>query len=277
MSPVSRTTLKALAQPLIIVCMSYAGMARAQDLSGFDCLIEPRAVVDVGTRDQGVLEAIDVDRGDVIEKGDVLAQLESGVERLAVQLARARAELKAGIEARRVNVAYLARQLKNVDDLYKKKALPFQEKDRAETDLALAKLQLREAEENIRLSAIELERAREALARRTIRSPINGVVMQRLIAPGELVDERPILRVAQIVPLNVEVIVSVEFYNRIQPGMSAEIRPLMPGDLVRRATVIAIDPVVDAASNTFGVRLELPNEDLKIPGGLRCDIRFDVP
>lgn len=273
----TRTILKAFAHSLIIVCMSYGGTARAQDLSGFDCLIEPHAVVDVGTREQGVLEVIEVDRGDLIEKGDVLARLESGVERLAVQLARARAELQAGLEARRVNVAYLARQLKNVNDLYEKKALPFQEKDRAETDLALAKLQLREAEENMRLSVIELERAQEALARRTIRSPINGVVMQQLISPGELVDETPIIKVAQIEPLNVEVIVSVEFYNRIRTGMTAEVRPLMPGDLVRTATVTAIDPVVDAASNTFGVRLELPNTDLKIPGGLRCDIRFNVP
>lgn len=264
-----------LVMPLIL-CAGFATAVRANTaaLSGFDCLIEPYAVVDVGTREQGVLESIEVDRGDVIEKDQVLAQLESGVERLAVKLSQARAELRAQLEARRVNVAYLARQLKNVDELYQKKALPFQETDRAETDLNLARLQLREAEESMRLSGIELERAKEALARRTIKSPINGVVMQRLLSPGELVDERPILRVAQIVPLNVEVILPVDFYNRVRTGMTAEIRPLMPGGIVRSATVTAIDPVVDAASNTFGVRLELPNQDRAVPGGVRCEIRF---
>lgn len=266
-------TLPALLSIALISLVPFAG-SYAVELSGFDCLIEPYSVVDVGTREQGVLEELNVDRGDVIEKEQVLAQLESSVEKLAVQLARARAELRASLEARRVNVGYLARQLKNVSELYEKKALPFQEKDRAETDLALAKLQLREAEENMRLSAIELERAEEALARRTIRSPIDGVVMQRLISPGELVDERPILRIAQIVPLNVEVIIPVDYYNAITMGASAKIRPLMPGGLVRTATVTAVDPVIDAASNTFGVRLELPNEDRKIPGGVRCEIQF---
>jgi hypothetical protein len=38
--------------------------------------------------------------------------------------------------------------------------------------------------------------------------------------------------------------------------------------------VTVVDRVVDAASGTFGVRLELPNPDYKLPGGLKCDIRF---
>ena len=40
------------------------------------------------------------------------------------------------------------------------------------------------------------------------------------------------------------------------------------------ATVTAVDPVVDAASNTFGVRLELPNLDRAVPGGIRCEVSF---
>jgi RND family efflux transporter MFP subunit len=248
--------------------------AAASELSGFDCLIAPYAVVEVGTREQGVLEDLEVDRGDAIEKGQVLARLESGVERLAVQLARTRAEMTANLEARKTNVAYLARQLKRVDDLYQKKALPFQERDQAATDLALGKLQVRESQENMRLSAVELKRAEEALSRRTVRSPINGVVMERLIAPGELVDERPVVKVAQIVPLNVEVILPVEFYDGVVLGMKADIKPLIPDGGTHVATVTAVDPVVDAASNTFGVRLELPNQDRAIPGGIRCEVRF---
>jgi multidrug efflux pump subunit AcrA (membrane-fusion protein) len=35
-----------------------------------------------------------------------------------------------------------------------------------------------------------------------------------------------------------------------------------------------VDKVIDAASNTFGVRLELENPDYAIPGGIRCNINF---
>jgi hypothetical protein len=48
----------------------------------------------------------------------------------------------------------------------------------------------------------------------------------------------------------------------------------VPGGTAQRARVVVVDRLIDAASNTFGVRLELPNEDYAIPGGLRCDVRF---
>jgi len=270
--------IRGLARTSTITCglllVGFLQPVWTAELSGFDCLIEPNAIVDVGTREEGVLAEVEVDRGDVIEKDQVLAQLESKVERLAVQLARARAERHASMDARRVNVAYLVRQLNRIVDLVSKEMAPAQEKDRAETELALAKFQLQEAEEDKRIAEIELKRAKEALARRTIRSPINGVVMERLISPGELVDERPIIKVAEIVPLSVEVIIPVDHYRAIKLGMKAEILPRVPDVGPREATVVAVDPVVDAASNTFGVRLELPNQDRTIPGGIRCDVRF---
>jgi hypothetical protein len=40
------------------------------------------------------------------------------------------------------------------------------------------------------------------------------------------------------------------------------------------ATVKVVDRVIDAASGTFGVRLELPNRQRAIPAGARCRVRF---
>ncbi len=44
---------------------------------------------------------------------------------------------------------------------------------------------------------------------------------------------------------------------------------------VRPATVIVVDRVIDAASNSFRVRLELPNPDNALPPGLRCKLEFE--
>ena len=66
----------------------------AADYSGYDCLIEPNAVVDVTTREDGVIEEVSVRRGDTIKKGQDLARLESNVEKVAVDIARARAGMK---------------------------------------------------------------------------------------------------------------------------------------------------------------------------------------
>ena len=44
---------------------------------------------------------------------------------------------------------------------------------------------------------------------------------------------------------------------------------------VRTANVIVVDRVIDAASNSFRVRLELPNPDNALPPGLRCKVEFE--
>ena len=57
-------------------------------------------------------------------------------------------------------------------------------------------------------------------------------------------------------------------------GMVAELRLSAPLEAVYQATVDAIDPVIDAASDTFRVRLVLPNPGNAIPAGIRCSVRL---
>ena len=124
------------------------------------------------------------------------------------------------------------------------------------------------------MARLELKRAEQILENRTVRSPVDGVVVERMMSPGESAENRPIVKIAKIDPLNVEIIVPVDYFGSIQVGMQAEVTPRYPGANVQRATVTVVDRVVDAASDTFGVRLLLPNPDYEIPGGVRCGIRF---
>lgn len=243
---------------------------------GYDCLIEAHAVVDVSTRETGVLENLAVSRGDIVKKGQELASLDSGTEQLAVELAQARAEMTAKMESKDAGLAYLLRQQKRIDDLFAKKATPFHEKDKADTDVMLARIELRDEQETLQLAQIEKRRAEHYLARRTIHSPVDGVVVKNLLDPGESVEDRPVMTLAQVHPLNVEVILPVKLYGQVKVGDVAEIKPMVPGGETVRATVIIVDRVVDAASNTFGIRLELPNPEYSIPSGLRCDINLQA-
>ena len=88
------------------------------------------------------------------------------------------------------------------------------------------------------------------------------------------------MTIAQIDPLNVEVVVPVSEYGTIKKGMRAEVRPEYPVGGVYTGKVTIVDRVVNAASGSFGVRVELPNANLAIPSGLKCNVRFkarDVP
>jgi membrane fusion protein, multidrug efflux system len=55
------------------------------------------------------------------------------------------------------------------------------------------------------------------------------------------------------------------------------VRPNQPIGGSYNAVVSIVDAVFDAASGTFGVRLNLPNPDYRLPGGLRCHVDFNVP
>ncbi len=105
-------------------------------------------------------------------------------------------------------------------------------------------------------------------------SPLNGVVTKRHYSPGEFVQDEVILELAQIDPLRVEVAVPVSLYGKVTVGMEAQVEWEAPVLGTYTARVEVVDPVVDAASGTIGIRLQLPNPDGKLPAGTKCTVRF---
>jgi multidrug efflux pump subunit AcrA (membrane-fusion protein) len=81
-------------------------------------------------------------------------------------------------------------------------------------------------------------------------------------------------RLAEIGTLYVEVVLPVGAFGEVKPGMPVEVKPEIPRGTTHRGTVAVVDKVLDAASSTFGVRLELPNPQLKIPAGIHCTANF---
>ena len=256
--------------------LTLGGDPQAQDRSGFDCMIEPHSVTDVSTRAEGVLDEILVKRGDIVRKDQVVAKLESSLETITLEFASARAQMKGEVEASRATLAYMLRQRVRITELYEDKAISFNEKDKADTDVRLAETELQVALDNQRLMQIERERAAQQLELRSIRSPVDGVIVEILLVPGESVEDRAreIMTIAEVDPLNVEIILPADHFGAVQIGTEAEITPLLPGAEVQFAAVTVVDRTIDAASNTFGVQLQLENKEHAIPGGIRCDIRF---
>jgi len=246
-------------------------LARAQTL---DCLVNPYLVVAVSFSTEGVLDAISVDRGDLVKEGQVLATLESSVEKATVALASARARVESALKSNQVRLDFGMRKFTRTDEMYQKNLVPLKELDEAETQKVLAELGILEAKENRQIAELELERARAALGQRTLKSPVNGVVTERLLSPGEFVRGTPIVKLAQLHPLRVEVIAPVALLGKLTPGMTAEVVPESPIGGVHPAKVTVVDRVVDAASGTFGVRLEVPNPSYRLPAGLKCKVRF---
>ncbi len=258
--------------PLVLVFL--AAQSPAVDIPQLDCVVEPHMVVDLSTQIDSIVATMHVERGDLVVKNQILVTLDSGVEQAAVESARARAAAGAGIRAGEVSVAFAERREERVQTLYQENAVSSDQADEAATDTRLAQSQLDQAEEASRLAQLEFHRAEEILRRHTIRSPIDGVVVQRYLSPGESVRFQPMLRLAQIDPLRVEVIVPVSVFGKIRVGQRAIIQPESPMVGNYPAEVAIVDRVADAASGTFRVALDLPNPDYRLPSGLKCMVQF---
>ncbi len=232
-----------------LVASGAAAQATSKPGGPLDCLLEPHMVVSVGSPVDGVLEQVMVDRGDVVRKGQVVARLRSGVESASVELAKSRVE-------------FGRRKVERNEALFEKQLISAQERDEMVTEA--------------RLHEAELKKDTEVLKLRTIHSPIDGVVVERRLAPGELIrsDKSVVLRLAQINPLNVEVVAPADLFGSIRLGATGNVslKPLLPG--AYPAKVVVVDKLIDAASGTFGLRLQLPNPNHRIPAGIKCSVEF---
>ncbi|MGH8679424.1 MAG: efflux RND transporter periplasmic adaptor subunit, partial [Burkholderiales bacterium] len=215
--------MKKLSACLILTVLAPLG--RAAD---FDCIIEARQNVEIRSPVEAVIESVRVSRGDLVKKGDILATLESGPERAALEFAKSRASMRGEIKAAEARLALAQKKLIRAEELYKQNFISVNARDEAEAEHSLATEELRRARENQNLAELEAQRAKEVLRLRTIVSPFTGVVVEVLLKPGEFGAtsiKDPIMRLAEIDPLNVEVILPVSMYGKIKVGQRATVMP----------------------------------------------------
>lgn len=244
----------------------------------FDCVIDASETVKIGSPIPGVFEEVLVNRGDSVKQNQIIARLESSVETTTVALNRFRAESTAKIDAQQQRVALANARLERSTQLVKNKIESQDKYEERRADAAVAMQDLLREEQERRLAQFELERSEALLRQRTIRSPVEGVVVEKKLSAGEYIhQEGYVVTVTRLHPLYVETFPPTSTYGQITIGMTATVRPDAPIGGSHSATVSVVDRVFDPSSSTYGVRLTLPNLDRALPGGQRCKVAFDMP
>ena len=246
--------------------------AAAQSL---DCVVEPEMQVKVGSPIATTLESVDVKRGDTVTKGQVLARLVSGVEVADVALAEARARSTAEIDSRRSRLDFAQGDLLRGTKLLVGANIAPQKVDELRTNYLVAQQDLVTAELNHQIAILDLARSQALLNARIIRSPVDGLVTQRSLVPGEFVhQDNNIVVLAVISPLHIQAYPPVPMFSQIKLGQTARVVLTEPAGAIRAVTVTVVDQVFDAASGTFGVELTMANPGNVVPAGQRCRVAF---
>ena len=242
----------------------------------FDCVIEPRQTVKLASSALGMVAELKVDRGDAVRAGQVLGKLDDDVEQANLELARAKAVNDYEISAHKARLTYLREKFDRANQLVGSKIVSQNTRDEAFSDMQVEAQQLRLAELQHAEAQLEAKQAEAVVHQRAIISPVNGVVVERLLSVGEYRnDQSAIMTIAEIDPLYVEVFVPTIYYGQIAISDVGHVHPEEPVGGEHDASVIVVDKVIDAASGTFGVRLAMPNPNLLLPAGLKCKARFD--
>jgi membrane fusion protein (multidrug efflux system) len=250
------------------------GPCRAEQ--AYECLIEPKIVTKIGSQAFGVLQRIAVDRGDFVKTGDTIAELESAIETHNVAIARLRAENDAEVRLAEEAATLFGSQFSRRSELWKGRNVSDEVFEKAKSDALMRKLELERAKYALEQAGLEAKRAQSLLNQRTIKSPIDGIITSRKMSPGEYVrDDSQIVEIAQINPLYVHAWLPVKMFNQIQSGTLATVVPEEAVGGRHNSVVTMKDPVIDAASSTFLVRIELENFYGLIPSGIRCHVTFN--
>ena len=252
-----------------------AGQVLAVPTEPFDCVVEPKSTIELGSPEEGIITEILVDRGDLVKRGQVVAKLDSDLQRLAIELMSLRATSTVDLRTGQARLAFRQSELRRLEMLHDKNIASTKSRDEGAIEEQLAELAVESAQLERELARVELEQAKARLERRVVRSPVNGVVAEVSVGLGEYVYEQvPVMKIAEIDPLNVEVFVPVRHYRGVAVDMLAEVTLEPPIGGPHKARVTVVDRVFDSASRTFGVRLELPNRNYVLPAGLNCKVQF---
>ena len=200
--------------------------------------------------------AVPVKIGDVVKVGDLLVQWDGRVTRANLQAARQT------VETGNLKVADLDRQFQRYLTLQKQNMS-------SPLDVEKSEIALAEAREGLSKATVVLEEAKIEAENLEMRSPIDGIVLERLVNPAETTKrDQLVIRLGVLDPVLMAPKITEEKIHSVQLGLPAETSfPAFPGE-VFEGKVVKIDPNIDAVTRTFTAYIEIRNPELRLKPGL---------
>jgi RND family efflux transporter MFP subunit len=257
------------------------GAATVLNASGY---VEPRRKATVSAKITGKVTEILVDEGMVVEKGQVLAQLDDSDARKRYEAIRAEREVaRAAIEELEVNLADSERTLRRTNELRDQGVASVQDLDSARAAVDALRAKLRVARTSLDAAQAQLAVSAQDLENYTVRAPFAGIAVSKDAQPGEMVS--PVSAGGGFTRTGISTIVdmdSLEIEVDVNESHIAKVTPGQPADAVLDAypewhipaTVRTVIPTADRQKATVKVRLTFDNLDPRILPDMGVKVAF---
>jgi membrane fusion protein, multidrug efflux system len=245
--------------------------AEARDLTeivGANGQVQPITLVNITAESPAHVDAsprvakVAVDLGDLVSPGQKLLQFAPDLLNAALIAAQTAVEQAAG------ELADSRLQVQRIKAIYDQGLLAKVELEKAQLAMAEAKTKFQTAKERLLQAKKDLQNA-------TMTSPVLGIVMERLINPGETPRaNQPLLTIGRIDHVLVETKIAEERAGDIHPQQSATVTfNAFPNDVLE-GNVVKIKPVTDPETRTFMVYVKVANPERKLKPGMTGFVRI---
>lgn len=223
----------------------------------------PRASAQVAATMSGVLAQVAVKEGQQVKKGELLFRLRAQDFDLRVQ------QGQAALKSAEVALAGLKVEYDRTQRLLEKNAV-----NQAAWDQM--KAQYESMQVNVEQARVGLAMAQKARGDASVRSPIDGVITQKLKSEGEMVTSMPpspVVIVEDHSVLELRFRLPERSLTAVKPGDKIQAEFTAVG-LTREATVVRISPNVDPQTRTIEVIAEIPNQDGQLKAGMLAELEI---
>lgn len=230
-----------------------------------------RERIEISPRFLGIVAWIGVKKGDAVAKDQVVVRLEDAEQRANVAQAEGRLAA-AQVALEKAELAY-----RRIHDLYLGKVVADDAEDDARLAVAAARAAIREIEGQLAL-------ARTYLDWTVIRSPVSGVVLEKLAEPGELVTPQSfggtrgpstaVLAVADPGDLQVELDINESDLAKIALGDRCRVIPEAYPELSYEGVVAEISPEANRQKGTLQIKVGIRNPDRHLTPELTAQVEF---
>lgn len=232
--------------------------------------LKPKEQVDVTPKATGRVERMHFQVGDAVKKGDLIAELED--DELQQQVNRAiaaQAVARASLAQREAELSNSRAELARTRTLFSEGLVPRQEFEAKQTGYEVVQAQVRLARAQEEQAQAELNELKIRLEQTKILAPMPGHIGRRYVDVGALVNPAtPIVHLVNLSTMVTVANVPEREIRKLRVGNRATIQVDAFGDSKVFGRVARIGPVLDVATRSASVEVEIPNPD----GGLKAEM-----
>jgi HlyD family secretion protein len=240
--------------------------------------LKPKDSVDVVAKVTGRLEQIHFEVGDRVPKGALVAELEDDEIQQRVRAAEASIAVSAAnVSQRQAELSNVNANLDRAKQLFGEGLLSPQEFEQQKTSLAMIEAQVQLAQAQRQQAEAELRELNIQLEQSKIYAPMAGDVAGRFVDEGALLGpSTPILRIVNLSTLVTQGNVPERNIGKMRVGNEAEVHVDALSDQVFRGRIARIAPVLDAATRSALIEIDIPNPNHTLKAEMFARINLDL-